>query len=323
MTTNARTLAELVRRPREIGGDAYEVRHRWDSTFLARGPDGAFAFVAPLSSATQHLGRTFGQLALRFGQVRFDVGGRVWETWAALLECRAEDLLPTFVALAIDASERLGAGPSTPRQIIDVLSRWESLFRATRILSDTEEIGLWAELSLIRGATDPATAVKAWTGPFGSAADFEGGGVGVECKASFERLVHHFSVTQTHRPRGDQRAYIVSMWIGLDYAAGTSLPALVEQVSAVLDDPAEFEQKLLSAGYSRRDTASYSRTFLRLEPPLVFSVEHVPAIREYDRGIREIRYVAELDAETAESAEQAALLLARLGTLGSVLGPGV
>lgn len=313
VSSDTRRLVELLGARRGVDGSAFEVRHAWRRAFLARGPGETLAFLVPLEVTTQQVGRIFGSLALRFDHVKFDVGGTVWDAHAAILECSTDELLPTFVALTVDAAARLNEGIPTTRRVIEVLAQWEALFRAAHALTRAEEIGLWGELSVILRASDTDHAVRAWCGPLGSNIDFEGRSCGLECKAGFERHAHHFSLSQVGRPRGDHPAYVVSMWVGHDQGAGSSVPELVDRIAERLEDPGEFEQKLLAAGYSRADARLYVRRFVCLEAPKVFPASCIPTVRMLDPGVRDVRFTAELDVERALAPETAQALLENLG----------
>ncbi len=270
--------------------------------------------MVALSAETPAIPRVFGRVEVRFERVRFDVGTRQWEASAAIVRCLDEAVLPTFVALATDASARLPTTGCSASTVLEVLDSWEALFRRLRHLSAEEELGLWAELRLLSLARSPQEAVLAWTGPDDENVDFHGGGVALECKASTRQLVHHFSASQAGRPRGDVPSYVASLWVGHDSSAGESLPDLVMRVTSRLPESSEFERKLAQAGYSHSDAGLYTTRFVLLEAPLVFPTDSIPQVRQLDPGVIRVRYEARLERHRALPQEDAARLIRGLGS---------
>ena len=97
---------------------------------------------------------------------------------------------------------------------------------------------------------------------------------------------------------GNVRLLVASLWVVHD-AVGRSLAALVDAIGESAAEAVAFEQKLLAAGFSRRDADAYSRRFAVGAPFLFFDATALPRIRAFDPGISSIRYVVELDASDA------------------------
>jgi hypothetical protein len=225
-----------------------------------------------------------------------------------------EELGETFTVLASDIAAAVapaGTKP-TPQEVSRALARWEELLRSKRTLTREDEIGLWGELWMLLQLTDPARAVAVWRGPDAEYVDFVGGGVGIECKASFRRLQHFVSQEQVTRPLGDLKVYIQSIWVDQDAIKGRTINDLIVELDSRLGDRREFEEKLLGTGYSRADAHRYRLKLRVLEPPLLFPVESVPRVREFDPGVSHIRFLALLAEDAALPNAEALAITMRL-----------
>jgi hypothetical protein len=261
-------------------------------------------------------GRIFEGVTLDFRRlVRFDLPSKAWQAPAAVLECLEEHLLQTFCVLSTDLAERLtfpGRNP-TAKEVLDSLGQWEALLRGQQHLSEAGEVGLWGELRFLENLPDVNYGIRAWRGPEGFITDFFGGGVGVECKASRTRLRHHISHEQVGRAR-DFPVFVVSMWIGTDPAEGQTLSEIIAGLDRRIVDPVLWERLLLKAGYRRSAADVYTARYVLLEAPLWFREQDMPRVRVVDPGVRQLRYVAELDeAKALETAEVNGILVTFCG----------
>src|SRR5262249_42207623 len=141
--------------------------------------------------------------------------------------------------------------------------------------------------------------LRAWQGPDRDRRDFFLGNVSLEVKIGLQRLRHHFSLDQVQHPAGDAASYVISLWATKDPTGGTSLRELIERIDRIVDDPIDFETRLMRTGFSRQDLSAYDHRFSVLEPPTVFPTGSIPTVRAADPGVSAIRYVAELSLENA------------------------
>jgi hypothetical protein len=253
-------------------------------------------------------------LVLRFQQaVTFDVDGTNWSAPCAVVECLDEALLPTFVSLASDVATTIGPGAEavTSDQIIRALASWELLLRSRALLSDEEQLGLWGELFFILGAPSVDGALRAWSPGKRDVLDFVSAGVGVEMKSGAVRLRHSLSYHQIRSGGGALALYFASLWV-LPDAGGRTLVQMVDAVHSVCSELVLLEQKLLNCGFSRANSDVYSRRFSAAGPVVLFSVQDVPHIREFDVGVSSIRYTVELDPARALSEDVTGTVLRAL-----------
>jgi len=295
------------------GRPRYRISENLGSSYLATSETGRIALLVPTTETRPPAERATGDVVLSFpANVRFQLEGDKFEANAAVVECANEDLTQTFRVMAADVAKRVenGAVRPTPQEVSQALLRWEELLRAKRSLSLEEEMGLWGEIWLLSQLPDPALAVAAWRGPHAEWVDFVGGGVGIECKASRRRLEHFVSQEQVTRPLGDVDVYLLSIWVDTDAAAGRTLAEMLSEIDRRLDDPREFEEKLLETGYSRADAHRYKSRLRVLEPPLLFPADTIPRVRAVDPGVTRIRFMASLDEKMAlsQSAGLAAMM---------------
>ena len=98
--------------------------------------------------------------------------------------------------------------------------------------------GLWAELFVIRNASNPSEVARAWHGTPAEQIDFVSGRHRVEVKSSSTRArIHHFSLLQL-TPPAQARLVVASVFVE-SIGGGLSLRQLTEEIRAMLSaDPA-------------------------------------------------------------------------------------
>lgn len=309
---NQQELLERLRATQTMD-DRYTICAQLDRCFLGRSPQGRASLLVPCRESAGALGRAFGNMLLQFRRrVTFEIQGQSWTSAAAVLECLEETLLPTFVVLARDVSEHIKDETSPAwERVTRALASWERLLRNRPTLSDQEQLGLWGELMFIRRAPSVDGAIRAWSPKPRDTLDFTSGGTGVDVKTSTTRLRHAVSHHQAQSGDGNLRVHFASVWAVPD-STGQALSGLVDSLTEMTSEIVIFEQKLLAAGFSRRDADGYSRRFSLGGPILLFASSQVPKIRDYDPGISSIRYVVELDPTDALDHDTAARQLAFL-----------
>lgn len=296
-------------------GISYAIESKIFGSYLGRGSSGGVSLLVPVTDARPPIDRATGDVVLSFqADVHFEFDRNSFVANAAIIECVDKTLEDTFAVLASDVAQ-VSASPNdraTPQEVSRALARWEELLHARRQLSPEALVGLWGELWMILQMPDAERAIATWRGPDSELVDFVGGGIGIDCKASSSRLRHFVSQDQVMRPLGDVKVYLQSMWVDRDVVAGKSVPGLISEIESRLSDRREFEEKLLSTGYSRADASRYSLGFRILEPPLLFSDSSVPRVRLADYGVSDIRYVATLNEKDAIERSEALAILMRL-----------
>jgi hypothetical protein len=219
-------------------------------------------------------------------------------------------VLDAFAVLALDVAERSSSKSRSPEweDIARLVDEWYALLARRRALSQEDEIGTWGEVWFLSQAPDPDRLASGWLGPEGGVSDFVIGGVCAEIKTSRARLRHFVSQAQVERPMGELKAYLVSLWLGLDPERGITLPTLVDLLLARANEPAATLRRLLQLGYSPGDRHEYQKPFLLLESPRWFPTEDVPCVRQADPGVSHLRYMVMLDENKALASDEARLL---------------
>lgn len=286
--------------------DDFRIATAVGPAFLARARSGAPALLIPLDVAPVSVGRRGGGFALNpVSRVAFEHAGRRWEQAAATLECTESNLLETFLVLVVDIAGRL---VSTGREVgwptvLAWVEEWQMLLARRAVLTPEQQLGLWGELWIISKAVNPDPLVAAWRGPEGEAVDFLFDGVALEVKVSRRARVHHVSQRQIDVPVGIHRAYLLSVWVGIDPIRGISLAELVDAALARVSDAPTLLKRIALLGYAPLDRDQYGTRFIPLDSPLWFRAEDVPRVRAIDPGISQIRYVVTLDIDTSIAPE--------------------
>lgn len=275
--------------------------------FLARARSGAPTLLIPLDFAPVTVGRRGGGFSLSPApRVAFEHGGRRWEQAAATLECTESNLVDAFFVLVVDIARRLAtAGEISWPTILAWVEEWQMLLARRATLTAEQQLGLWGELWVISNATDPDPLVTAWRGPEGEAVDFFFDGVALEVKVSRRAHVHHVSQRQIDLPVGVHKAYLLSVWVGIEPVRGISLAELVDAALARVSDAPSLLKQIALLGYSPLDRDQYATRFTPLETPLWFRAEDVPRVRAIDPGISQVRYVVTLDIDRSLASEVA------------------
>jgi hypothetical protein len=278
----------------------YRIATAVGPAFLARGRSGTPTLLIPLDVAPVTVGRRGGGFSLNPAtRVAFEYAGRRWEQAAAALECTESELVDTFLVLVLDISRRLASAATdvTWPTILAWVEEWQMLLARRAVLTPEQQLGLWGELWVISKAANPDRLVVAWRGPEGEAVDFFVDGVALDVKVSRRAHVHHVSQRQIDSPVGLHKAYLLSIWVGVEPVRGTSLAELVDAtVGKVSDAPALLRQIAL-LGYTPLDRDQYATRFIPLDTPRWFRAEDVPRVRTIDAGISQVRYVVTLDID--------------------------
>ena len=131
----------------------------------------------------------------------------------------------------------LGTLPPRPqrRQVDEAINAVIELFRSAARSPLKTVLGLWAELFVIQGASDPTRLIRCWHALPEDRFDFADGGQRLEVKAANGRLrAHYFSHEQLCPPAG-ARSVIASVLLER-CAGGQSVTDLVEQIRGQVAD---------------------------------------------------------------------------------------
>lgn len=283
---------------------AFSLGAAFGAGYLARNREGQASIVVPLPEAPPPSTSIFGALVVRaFPELTFDAAGSSAQRPAVTVECTDGALLPSFAVLASDLLDRVGAVPSV-RAVTAVIVEWTDLLRPVGALGAEAELGLWGELTTLLRCPDVAGAVGAWHGPSGSAIDFVGGGVGLECKTARNRHHHVLGLDQALWGAGDVETYLVSLLAEEDPVDGIAVPALVDAVRARAVDAIPFEKALRRAGY-RPEHAGSCTTRFALVRAYVFPMERVPRVHAVDPGVSHVRFHVALDPDRHGAVDEA------------------
>jgi hypothetical protein len=309
-------VAELIDRLNNapVDGEHFRICSRLEGCYIARAPSGRAAVLVPCADGGSPVGRATGAILISFrSNVSFDVDGTTWSSSAVVLECLDESVLYSFAALAIDLTRQFSELPSPLRveQVLRALAVWERLLRSHSVLSEERQLGLWGELEIIRAAPSLDGAVRAWNPDPNGVIDFIHAGCGLEVKTGTTRLRHSMSQRQAEATDGDLRVLLASLWVVPD-VAGVTLASLASAIAESTAEVVLFEQKLLAAGFSRRDADTYSRRLSMGGPPMLFEGRGLPRIRAVDGRISSIRYVVDLDPDDALTSDQTSSAMAQL-----------
>jgi Putative PD-(D/E)XK family member, (DUF4420) len=286
----------------------YRIATSVGPAFLARARSGAPTLLIPLDVAPVTVGRRGGGFSLTpASRVAFEYGGRRWDQAAAALECTEFQLFDAFLVLVMDISRRLAlsASETTWPTILALVEEWQTLLARRAVLTVEQQLGLWGELWVISKAVNPDPLVAAWRGPEGEATDFFFDGIALEVKVSRRAHVHHVSQRQVEMPVGVHKAYLLSVWVGVEPVRGTSLAELVDTALARVSDAPALLKQVALLGYTPLDRDQYGTRFIPLDPPRWFRAEDVPRVRVIDPGISQVRYVVTLDIDRALAGELA------------------
>ncbi|WP_430331820.1 PD-(D/E)XK motif protein [Rhodococcus sp. ACT016] len=215
-----------------------------------------------------------------------------------------------FTLLCVEVIERVAACPERAVAMLKkALSDWRALLAGAReSLSESALLGLFGELCVLRELleSDPG-AVTFWTGPQGAAQDFHRGRDAIEVKTTSQpegRRVRINGVTQLDLQTPGR---LVLRWFRIEKGRGISVPALVDQINDLTDDPIEFRKLLGEVGYRESGVEGYAGQLFEIVEQRAYEVGSgfprvvagkflggaVPA------GVDDIDYIVDLDSASA------------------------
>jgi Putative PD-(D/E)XK family member, (DUF4420) len=210
-------------------------------------------------------------------------------------------LFPLFLRILSPIIATLGATP-TVAAVRRAISGLVDLFQALTTPAKKSIQGLWAELLVIRGATDPIALVAAWHGLPVERIDFLSSRDRIEVKSSSNRRrVHHFSLVQL-TPPANTRLIIASLFVE-PVGGGLSLRRLSDDIRAILaSDPVLLTQfdtvfyVTLGASWSDAMEECFDME-LASESLQFFDSEHVPRIDgSIPNTVSDVRFASDMSA---------------------------
>jgi hypothetical protein len=162
--------------------------------------------------------------------------------------------------------------------------------------------GLWAELLLIRNASDPLAVAAAWHSTPNERVDFVNGRQRIEAKSSSTRQrVHHFSLAQL-MPPASARLIVASLFIERT-GGGVSLRRLVDEIRQKLVGDAELLARFDAAFYSTLGegwSEALEEAFdleLASESLQFFDARDIPKVdRPLPSGVSDVRFNSDLSS---------------------------
>jgi hypothetical protein len=154
-----------------------------------------------------------------------------------IIKCASTDisLFPHFLRILSPIIETLGAEPSAAA-IRRAISGLVDLFQSLTTPAKKSVQGLWAELLLMRRASDPRMVISAWHGLPYEHVDFLSGRQRLEVKSSSNRLrAHYFSLVQL-TPPDNSRLVVASLFVE-SVGGGLSLRRLFDETRSLIADP--------------------------------------------------------------------------------------
>ncbi len=225
-----------------------------------------------------------------------------------LKERSQQEIFETLCRDVVAAGEAGGNRADALSRAIQRTLRWHHLLRGGRPggLSLEEQRGLVAELAFVRDLAEglgPGTAIEAWTGPSGSAKDFEIIGSCVEIKAHRVAARPFVAISSEDQLADVEGSRVYMRVVNVASAVvpnGLSLHDHVRQTAELFEKAGDafeaWETVLYSTGYDPDNT--YDGRRWQLESATSYEiVEGFPRISfPLPAGIENVRYSLSLDA---------------------------
>ena len=230
---------------------------------------------------------------------------------AFVLGLKERSQIEIFATLCLDVVEAGEAGENRSDALARALQRtrrWHHLLRGGRPtgLSVDEQRGLVGELAFLRNlqsAFGPETAIEAWTGPTGSAKDFELIGACIEVKShrvAAKPYVAIASVDQLTDVEGSRLFLHVVNVASAVLPAGLSLHDHVSMTSVLFEESGSaaeaWEEALYSTGYDPSNSYDDRRWLLGTATNYEVAGKFPRISSPVLPGVENVRYSVSLDA---------------------------
>ena len=217
-----------------------------------------------------------------------------------VVSCRSQErAVERYFLLTLEfLASTLGPNP-TVAAVAEVVDRMVDLFQRLAKAPRKNMVGLAGELLVIRAATDPASAVRAWRVDQDERYDFAVGSLRLDAKATTtERRTHEVSFEQANPPPGTTG--ILTSFVIQPSAGGFSLSELISEVEAriALHDLV-LKLRIVVADTLGRDMQSalgWSFDLARAIASLrMYDMSVIPAIRPpLHAGVSGVRFLTDL-----------------------------
>jgi hypothetical protein len=264
-----------------------------------------------LIAAVDHAALTPAPIKLENISVDYDLDCRVSqpghgadEARLTVVRCRTSEapLHSLFLRIIGPLTLALGSEPSRA-EVARAIASVVDLFQALREPSQKSLQGLWAELFLIAGASDPLLLLNAWHIAPDDRCDFSAGRERIEVKSASGRVrQHYFSLEQLSPPTGTH-LLVASLFVERA-GAGTSLEDLISAVSQrITDSPQLLERvnRLTFMALGSNWQAALDERFdleLAQESLAFFASDAVPKpSKELPAGVTDVRFRSDLSGQ--------------------------
>ncbi|MFO0599819.1 MAG: PD-(D/E)XK motif protein [Myxococcaceae bacterium] len=186
------------------------------------------------------------------------------------LSCTERDRYQDFYAFVMAVADRVQLqGQPLVEAINDAVESVRTLIAATNVLSEEQQLGLWAELETLRQVaqrTGWKTALDSWVANRSEEHDFALPHMDLEVKATSNELRrHHISSASQLTPKPERELFVLSWQMTTGGAGGRSLGEVVADARKSVDSAMSkrFEQSLREAGWLDRDAPRYPTRWLQ------------------------------------------------------------
>lgn len=204
------------------------------------------------------------------------------------IDCLEEGLSEPFGFLANRVVDHLVGGATPSLACMDAVRDFRRLLsRAGGPLPSQEEIlGLIGELLLINRLVRHRPELwKGWNGPMGSACDFSWGTLDIEVKASHLSGEPRITVNGLDQlePSDGRSLFLYHSILSANPIGTVSVPELADSVRAMIQEPEEFDERLLHAGYLQAQKDLWLEHRFTLHEVAMYAVtDDFPRIRKAD-----------------------------------------
>lgn len=178
------------------------------------------------------------------------LSGQQEEGTFTIVKCSSTDtaLFPHFLRILSPIIATLGPTPAAAA-VRRAISGLVDLFQALATPAKKSIQGLWAELLVIRSASDPRALAAAWHRLPDERVDFVSGRQRLEVKSSSIRLrLHHFSLVQLTPPQ-NSRLIVASLFVE-PVGAGLSLRRLFDEIRSLTASEPVLQMQLDAVFYA-------------------------------------------------------------------------
>lgn len=245
-----------------------------------------------------------------------------WNEFGVSAGDRLEDLYP-LLCQVLDRVQLESQAFSAA--VLDVLRIYRNVLAPRSGLSESDQIGLYGELLVLRHlvkAVGPESAVATWLGPSDEEHDFAFEDTDLEVKTtSGERRRHWISSATQLTPTEGKGLFLLSIQITGAGDHGMALPDLVNELAAQLGRQSRaFMAELERGGYLAEDAELYPKRWTLRTQPAAFAVDDAfPALQldALGQAVPDISRIVELRYQL----DLVGLPHAQLDVLDGFLGP--